>query len=104
MGLLLIGAFYFFGAKVKRLFLIMKSVDGTSPGRPDRIPERIGVLIKDVLGQTNVRRKKMPGWAHTLIFFGFLVFMTGSQEYGSKMVSNQGKGYVFLICEPQWTD
>jgi hypothetical protein len=64
MGLLLVSAFYLFGTKVKRLFLIMKSVDGASPGRTDRIPERIGVLIKDVLGQSNVRRKKMPGWAH----------------------------------------
>ncbi len=72
MAVLLVAAFYLFGIKVKKLFRIMQSVDGVSPGKPDNIPERIKVLFKDVLGQANVRRKKMPGWAHTLIFFGFL--------------------------------
>ena len=80
MGLLLVAAFYLFGVKVKRLFLIMKSVDGVSPAKPDRIPERIGVLFKDVLGQSNVRRKKMAGWAHTFIFFGFLAVQLHSLE------------------------
>ena len=80
MGLLLVAAFYLFGTKVKRLFLIMKSVDGVSPVKPDRIPERIGILFKDVLGQSNVRRKKMAGWAHTLIFFGFLAVQPHSLE------------------------
>jgi Fe-S oxidoreductase len=80
MGALLMAAFYYFGIKVKRLFSIMKSVDGVGPGKPDRIPERIGVLFKDVVGQHNVRRKKMPGWAHTLIFFGFLAVQPHSLE------------------------
>jgi len=33
-----------------------------------------------VLGQSNVRRKKMTGWAHTLIFFGFLAVQPHSLE------------------------
>jgi Fe-S oxidoreductase len=80
MGVLLVTAFYFFGVKVKRLYLIMQSVDGAGPAKPDRIPERIGVLVKDVLGQRNVRRKKMAGWAHTLIFFGFIAVQPHSLE------------------------
>ncbi len=76
----LAGAFYLFGTKVKRLYAIMQSVDGVGPGKPDRIPDRINVFFKDVLGQSNVRRKKMPGWAHTLIFFGFLAVQPHSLE------------------------
>ncbi len=69
---LLSAAFYLFGTKVKRLVTVMHSVDGECPAKPDQISKRIDVLFKDILGQTNVRRKKIPGWAHTLIFFGFL--------------------------------
>ncbi len=80
MAGLLITCFYLFGTKVKRLFHLMKAVDGVNSSIINRIPERIGVLFKDVLGQTNVRRKKMPGWAHTLIFFGFLSVQPHSLE------------------------
>ncbi|SMC98243.1 Fe-S oxidoreductase [Desulfocicer vacuolatum DSM 3385] len=80
MAILLAGAFYLFKTKVQRLFLIMQSVDGPGPGEPDRIKERMGVLFRDVLGQSNVRRKKMAGWAHTLIFFGFLAVQPHSLE------------------------
>jgi len=80
MGVLLLAAFYLFGSRVTRLFRIMQSVDGAAPARPQRIPERIGVLVKDVLGQKNVRRKKMAGWAHTLIFFGFIAVQPHSLE------------------------
>jgi Fe-S oxidoreductase len=38
------------------------------------------VLLTDVVGQTNVRRKSWPGWAHTLIFFGFLAVQPHSLE------------------------
>jgi len=80
MGVLLVAAFYLFGIKVKRLIQIMRSVDGEIPDRPDRILTRIGVFIIDVLGQRNVRRKKMAGWAHTLIFFGFIAVQPHSLE------------------------
>jgi Fe-S oxidoreductase len=80
MGVLLVAAFYLFGVKVKRLYCIMRSVDGKSPVKPDRIPERIGVFFRDVLGQRNVRRKTMAGWAHTLIFFGFIAVQPHSME------------------------
>jgi len=80
MAILLAAAFYLFRNKVKRLFLIMQSVDGEGPGEPDSIPQRMLVLLKDVLGQSNVRRKKKAGWAHTLIFFGFLAVQPHSLE------------------------
>jgi len=76
----LIGAFGLFFKKVVRLYRIMMTVDGEAPNRLDRIADRITVLFVDVLGQANVRRKLMPGLAHTLIFFGFLAIQPHSLE------------------------
>ncbi len=76
----LIGAFGLFFKKVVRLYNIMMAVEGEAPGRLDRIADRITVLFVDVLGQANVRRKLMPGLAHTLIFFGFLAIQPHSLE------------------------
>ena len=58
----------------------MKSVQGKAQIKLDRLAERIMVLLTDVLGQSNVRRKFMPGLAHTLIFFGFLAVQPHSVE------------------------
>ncbi len=80
MALLLALAFYLFEIKVKRLYLIMQSVDEPGPGHLDHIRQRMGILFKDVLGQSNVRRKKMAGWAHTLIFFWFMAVQPHSLE------------------------
>ncbi len=76
----LVGAFTFFFLRVRRLYRVMRAVQGASAFRLDRIAERIGVLFTDVLGQRNVRRKTLPGLAHTLIFFGFLAIQPHSLE------------------------
>jgi Fe-S oxidoreductase len=80
MLIALVGAFGYFFIKVARLYKIMMAVDGTPLKSLDRISERIKVLVVDVLGQTNVRRKLMPGLAHSLIFFGFLAIQPHSLE------------------------
>ena len=80
MSMALIGAFSFFYFRVRRLFRLMKAVEGTSEFKFDYVARRIGVLLKDVLGQANVRRKTLPGYAHTLIFFGFLAVQPHSLE------------------------
>jgi len=77
---LLIAGFGIFTIRVRRLFRIMKSVKGQAQFKLDRPAERIKVLLTDVLGQSNVRRKRMPGLAHTLIFFGFLAVQPHSVE------------------------
>ncbi|MGA9261038.1 MAG: (Fe-S)-binding protein [Desulfobacterales bacterium] len=76
----LIGAFSLFFIRVRRLYRLMMAVEGTTEFKLDRIRQRIRVLITDVLGQANVRRKKLPGLAHTLIFFGFLAIQPHSLE------------------------
>jgi Fe-S oxidoreductase len=80
MLMALLGAFSFFSIRVRRLYRLMMAVEGTTDFKLDRIAERIGVLFKDVLGQRNVRRKRLPGLAHTLIFFGFLAVQPHSLE------------------------
>ncbi|MFC1882212.1 heterodisulfide reductase-related iron-sulfur binding cluster [Thermodesulfobacteriota bacterium] len=80
MAAALIGGFGLFFIRVKDLVQIMQSVQGASTFELNRIPERFIVLITDILGQSNVRRKSMPGWAHTLIFFGFLAVQFHSLE------------------------
>ena len=80
MAAALVGGFGLFFIRVKDLVLIMQGVQGESKFELNRIPERIKLLFTDVLAQTNVRRKPGPGWAHTLIFFGFLAVQPHSLE------------------------
>ena len=80
MAVVLIGGFGLFFIRVKDLIQIMQSVQGVSSFKLDRVSERIIVLFTDILGQSNVRRKTLPGWAHTLIFFGFLAVQPHSLE------------------------
>jgi Fe-S oxidoreductase len=80
MLMALVGAFSFFSIRVRRLYRLMMAVQGTTEFKLDRVAERVGVLFKDVLGQRNVRRKRLPGLAHTLIFFGFLAVQPHSLE------------------------
>jgi len=80
MVALLIGGFGYFFYKVKHLVIIMNSVQGERSYTPDHLGERIKVLFTDILGQRNVRRKLVPGLAHTLIFFGFLAVQPHSLQ------------------------
>ena len=74
------GGFTLFILKVRRLYRLMLAVQGRTAFTLDRIGKRVLVLFKDVLGQSNVRRKVAPGLAHTLIFFGFLAVQPHSLE------------------------
>jgi len=72
MAAALVAAFGLFFIRVWRLYRIMRAVAGKSVFTLDRIADRVRIIFTDVLAQTNVRRKRLPGLAHTLIFFGFL--------------------------------
>ncbi|UCD76968.1 MAG: hypothetical protein JSW26_16240, partial [Desulfobacterales bacterium] len=80
MALAIVAAFSLFFARVRRLFSLLRSVKGDAAFKLDRIGERVKVLFTDVLGQSNVRRKRLPGLAHSLIFFGFLAVQPHSLE------------------------
>jgi len=80
MALALLSAFGLFFIRVRRLRDLMQAVQGKTDFKLDRVAARIKVLFTDVLGQSNVRRKPMAGYAHTLIFFGFLAVQPHSLE------------------------
>mgnify|MGYP001815603056 FL=1 len=80
MFMALVGGFSLFFLKVRHLYRLMLSVQGQTAFKLDRVRERVLVFFKDVLGQSNVRRKVAPGLAHTLIFFGFLAVQPHSLE------------------------
>jgi Fe-S oxidoreductase len=80
MAIALGAGFSLFFLKVNRLVLLMQAVQGKVVFKLDRIIDRIKVLFTDVLGQSNVRRKRIPGLAHTMIFFGFLAVQPHSLE------------------------
>ncbi|NNL76498.1 MAG: (Fe-S)-binding protein [Desulfobacterales bacterium] len=80
MVMAIIVAFGLFFIRVRHLVSLIKAVEGKSAVHLDRIAERIKVVFTDVLGQSNVRRKAMPGTAHMLIFFGFLAIQPHSLE------------------------
>ncbi len=79
IGSLIVG-FGIFGIRLRGLIKLMNSVEGKSSIVIDRIPPRILSFISDILGQSNVRRKIIPGLAHTLIFYGFLAVQLHSLE------------------------
>jgi Fe-S oxidoreductase len=74
------GAFTYFTLRARILLEMLLAVTKPDKSRFDRIPTRIGVLIKDVLLQSNVRRKFGPGIAHSLIFWGFIGITIGTVE------------------------
>jgi Fe-S oxidoreductase len=80
MAIAVVAAFTLFFTRVQKLFSLMRGVRGDAAFKLDRIGERVKVLFTDVLGQRNVRRKHLPGLAHTLIFFGFLAVQPHSLE------------------------
>lgn len=75
--------FGFAGKKIFRLYRIAKGMTGTpwgSPKRLDRIPERVGAAIANVLFQKAVARKPMVGAIHAAIFWGFIIITIGTME------------------------
>ena len=80
MAIALVAGFSLFFFKVNRLVALMQAVQGKAVFKLDRIFDRVKVLFTDVIGQSNVWRKRAPGLAHTLIFFGFLAVQPHSLE------------------------
>ncbi len=94
VALLLITGFGLFVVRVKRRVQLMLAVKGKKEFKLDHIQARIKVLISDVIRQSNVLRKPIPGFAHMLIFFGFLAVQPHSIEM---MV--QGVYHKFAIAD-----
>jgi Fe-S oxidoreductase len=57
---------------------IQRIRQGGPEARFDRIPERIGLVVKHVLGQARVLTQAYPGVMHAVIFWGFLALFMGT--------------------------
>jgi Fe-S oxidoreductase len=73
-------AFGISGYKFSQLIQLMKAHQGKSTDRLNDIPARIMEVVKNVLGQNAVLRKRIIGTAHATIFWGFLVITIGTVE------------------------
>jgi Fe-S oxidoreductase/nitrate reductase gamma subunit len=51
---------------------------GGPEARCDRIPERIALVVKHVLGQARTLSQAYPGVMHAVMFWGFLALFTGT--------------------------
>jgi Fe-S oxidoreductase len=47
---------------------------GKAEDRSDNLGKRIGIFFSEVLGQSKVRERLTAGWAHAMVFWGFLAF------------------------------
>ncbi len=80
---LVVGA-YVVGALAVFTRLVAGKVAFVRRGRPeprtDHIPRRIGIFFTEVIFQGKVRRRLTAGWAHALIFWGFLAFVVSTLD------------------------
>ena len=77
-------ALYLVGALVVFARLVGDKIAFIRRGRPedrsDQIGRRIGLFFTEVLGQTRVRERLTAGWAHALIFWGFIAFAVSTLD------------------------
>jgi Fe-S oxidoreductase len=76
VALYLVGALMIFGRLVADKIAFVRS--GKQESRGDRVARRVWIFFSEVLGQSKVRKRLTAGWAHALIFWGFLVFVVST--------------------------
>jgi Fe-S oxidoreductase len=93
----LVGSFGYFLIRSRRLIHLMTTVSGHKNFSLDRLSQHLGVLFKEVLLQSRVRQKRLPGLAHTLIFFGFIAVLPHTVEL---MIAGIFPGFAFANFVP----
>jgi Fe-S oxidoreductase len=93
----LLGSFGFFFIRSRRLIQLMTRVEGSHPIPLDRLPQRLKIFFSEVLLQSRVREKPLPGLAHTLIFFGFIAVLPHTIEL---MIAGIFPGFSFARIVP----
>lgn len=90
-------ALYLVGALVVFARLVLDKVGFVRRGKPedrsDQIGRRIGLFFTEVIGQTRVRERVAAGWAHALIFWGFLAFAVSTLNLLWRLVAG-GEGFL----------
>lgn len=72
-------AFGLSGYRVAQNVRLIRAARGKAM-RWDRLPERVGVLIENVLLQRSVFKNPYSGILHSMIFWGFLIISVGTLE------------------------
>jgi Fe-S oxidoreductase len=93
----LVGSFGYFFIQFRHLIHLMTTVSGHKNFPLDRLSKRLKIFFKEVLLQSSVREKPLPGLAHTLIFFGFLAVLPHTIEL---MIAGIFPGFSFAILVP----
>lgn len=62
---------------------------GKPEDRSDQIGRRIGLFFTEVIGQTRVRERLTAGWAHALIFWGFIAFAVSTLDLMWRLLFGQ---------------
>lgn len=72
---------------------------GTPDTRSDHIGERIWIFFSEVIGQSKVRRRLTAGWAHALIFWGFIAFSVATVDLLWRLARG-GEGFLHGALAP----
>ena len=67
-----VGSVGFFFIRARHLIQLMTNTAGSTHISLDPLSKRIKIFLTEILLQSRVREKRLPGLAHTLIFFGFI--------------------------------
>jgi Fe-S oxidoreductase len=88
----LLGALVVFGRLVADKIAFVRR--GGPENRSDRIGHRIFLFFSEVLGQSKVRKRLTAGWAHALIFWGFLVFALSTLNLLWRLAMPASEGFL----------
>jgi Fe-S oxidoreductase len=88
---------YVLGALLVFFGLVWQKISFVRGGRPERrtdqVWRRVGIFFSEVLGQSKVRRRLTAGWAHALIFWGFLAFVASTLNLLFRLFAG-GEGFL----------
>jgi Fe-S oxidoreductase len=77
-------AFWFTGRRLLVLYRLGRAAQPVEPGRTDGIGTRLKAELVEVLGQSKLLQWTVPGIAHVLTFWGFILLMiTLVEGYGA---------------------
>ncbi|MGZ4624780.1 MAG: (Fe-S)-binding protein [Kineosporiaceae bacterium] len=93
-------AFWFAGRRLLMLYRLGGAAQPVEPGRTDDVGGRLWAEVVEVLGQRRLLRWTVPGVAHVLTFWGFILLMlTLIESYGALFVRDF---HIPRIGEQPW--
>ncbi len=99
MVLLLIAAFSLFAYSATRRWRLMR-IARRPENRADRIPQRVKATLLYMFGQQRMPRYPLAGWAHVIVFFGFLVLLLNSLILWGRGFERGFDFWIFGLDQP----